>query len=319
MEPAKVDIFVPTYRPNEEHLRAAMDSVNVQTEKQWRVFVQDEPTEVDTEEILRPYLEDERISYRKNAVLRGIGGNWNACLEHGEAEYIQYLFQDDLWHPEYLQRGIEILDTNPDVGFVSLGHDYMFEGEIPTKNVYHELKDFINFHLSEGRQNGIKFLLWWMEKGLHPNVIGEPSYVMLRRNTVKEVGKFREDMQQNLDSEYWTRMLAKSNWFYLPGSFGTFRVHEEAASMRNFNSGAGIFDRLRILKSATALLPKSEKRRAKQIQKRNMRIMVEKFIERYGKKHIRIQEHERLGIFLLRHPLLLIACIKNFAKKRKRA
>ena len=306
---------MPTYRPNEEYLRAAIDSVFAQTETDWQLFVSDEPTDVNTEEMIP---KNEKINFKRHMYPLGIGKNWNTCLQFGDSPYVQFLFQDDTWDSRYLERAIEILDNNPDIGFVSLGHEYKYEGKIPTKNTYKELQDYLTYNVSEGRHSGNEFLLKWMENGLHPNVIGEPSFVMMRREVMQQVGEFRTDMSQNLDSEYWTRMLAKTNWFYLPGNFGTFRVHADSASMRNFESGAGIFDRFRMLKSATALLPENRRRQAKEIQKKHTRKMVEKFVKRYGNEHIHLNEQQSISKFVLRHPLLMLRCLQNFGSRQKR-
>ena len=231
---AVVNILMPTYKPQQKHLHAAIDSVLAQTYDNWSLVICDEPTDTNTESLLYDYLSDSRITYHRNERRLGIGGNWNRCLKKGDAPYVQYMFQDDVWNSRCLQSAINIMEDHNDVGMVSLGHEYVFEGNIPTRNSYQELKDFLAYNVSEGKKEGLEFLLWWMEHGLHPNVIGEPMFVMLRRSVMDTVGLFREDMHQNLYSEYWARMLIHTNWYYLPGNFGTFRVHGAAASMQNY-------------------------------------------------------------------------------------
>ena len=293
---------MPTYRPKSIYLRDSIESVLSQTEDNWQLFICDEPTNVNTKDMIP---KSEKIDFKRHESLLGIGRNWNNCLRFGQAPYVQFLFQDDTWEPHYLSHGIEILEKNPDIGFVSLGHEYRFEGEIPTKHIYRELKEYLTYNVSEGRHNGNEFLLKWMENGLHPNVIGEPSFVMMRREVVQQVGKFRTDMSQNLDSEYWTRMLAKTNWFYLPGNFGTFRVHTDSVSVNNFKSGVGMFDRYKILKATISLLPEEKRRKAKAIKKKHTRKMIEKFIKRYGRN-------------TLRHPLLLLKCLRGYGAKHNK-
>jgi hypothetical protein len=94
-----------------------------------------------------------------------------------------------------------------------------------------------------------------MEKGLRPNFIGEPSFVMLRRSLMESVGKFREDMPQGLDTEYWLRCLLRADWYFERTSLGMFRVHGQAASARNDREGLGLYDRLGFYDTLLHLLP----------------------------------------------------------------
>ena len=292
---------MPTYRPNAEFLRAAIESLMRQSYRHWTLHICDEPTEVDTQLILGKYLTDSRISYKKNYKQLGIGVNWNLCLESANGDYIQFLFQDDVWEHDYLQTGVSVLDSHSDISLVSLGHEYHFEGSTKFEDVYRELKNFTARHLYEGRREGMELLLWWMEHGLHPNIIGEPPFVMLRKATVEKVGDFREDMHQNLDSEYWIRMLRHGNWWYQPGNYGMFRVHAAAASAQNATMGRGIFDRLRMLQRVIPSMPKEHQTKAKTMMQRHIGEMVVKFVKRYGDKRIIFRRNQTVQSLILRN------------------
>jgi hypothetical protein len=140
----------------------------------------------------------------------GIGGNWNACLQLADASAIQYLFQDDVWAPHALALGLEALNHFPSAGIVSLGHAYRFEGADPTAGPYAEIERE-QAKLTSGLQQGSAFLRQWVEMGLRPNVIGEPSFVMVRRSVLENVGLFAEDMPQFLDADMWT---LQARWIF---------------------------------------------------------------------------------------------------------
>jgi len=248
-----VDILMPTYRPHAEHLRAAIESVLTQGESRWRLTIRDEPTDVNTKTIVEPYCIDERIRLSRNEHRLGIGGNWNRCLQDAEAPYVQFLFQDDTWKPDYLASAIKAFETHPRCGLISLGHTYTLEGETDLREHYRHVENTAS-QIAAGEHGGTAFLLRWMRKALRPNVIGEPSFVMLRRETVQRVGNFREDMQQLLDEEYWVRMLAAADWYRLPGNFGSFRVHADAASARNRAQRWKIAERFRLLGTALRII-----------------------------------------------------------------
>lgn len=277
----------------------------------------DQVSDVDTESIVKGYLHDERISLQRNETNPGIGANWNYSLQFGDAPYVQYMFQDDIWYQNYLAEALRAMEDNPDVGMLSMGHNYIFEGDMPHQNSYQELTDFLAMNVADGKHEGIPFLMQWLEWGMHPNVIGEPMFVMLRRNVMDTVGKFREDMHQNLDSEYWARVLTQTNWYYRTGSYGEFRVHAAAASAQNAQAGRGMMDRARIFHAVIPLLEGNDKKRAKQIKRRQLGKMLEKFVQRYADKHIPFTERDTLESYAAKHPLLIAKGMWNYAKRHK--
>jgi glycosyltransferase involved in cell wall biosynthesis len=315
MEPI-IDILLPTYKPHADHLRAAVESVLAQTEQRWRLTICDEPTDVQTESMLTEYLPDPRIRFSQNEKRLGIGGNWNRCLEKATAPYVQYMFQDDVWEPGYLTAALEVFEKNEHIGMVSMGHRYRFEGHVSGENAYAEVER-ARAETPEGAQDGREFLLSWMERGLHPNIIGEPSFVCLRRSVMENAGPFREDLPQNLDSEYWCRMLIAGDWYNLRGHFGDFRVHGDAASAQNQQSGTGIFDRMKTLRSVSSMLPVEHREHAKRIIQGQTKRMVEKFFLRYGGKTVQIADGTSLWIFLLIHPILLMRSMWKYVQNRR--
>ncbi|MBI1813057.1 glycosyltransferase [Candidatus Peregrinibacteria bacterium] len=255
-----VSILIPTYEPNPEHLRAALESIVVQTFRDWSVLIHDDASRADVRAIIEPFLTDSRFHFSRNPQRLGIGGNWNACLKEAKGEYVQFLFQDDLWEPQYLERSVDVLNRESTVGFVAANHVYSMEGS-GNEKLYDEVTA-ARHELTPGRQDRIAFLRSWMERGLRPNIIGEPSFVMLRRSLMEKVGFFNTSMRQGLDFEYWMRCLLQADWHYLSEHLGTFRVHAGGASERNRASGDGMFDRLRCFKLLLRTLPPSDLRRS---------------------------------------------------------
>lgn len=302
-----VNIYVPTYEPKPEHLRAALHCISSQTEKRWTALIHDDCSKKDVRATVEPYLSDPRFEFSRSPDRLGIGGNWNACLKHGVAPYIQYLFQDDLWEPQYLARAIEPLVKDERIGIVAMEHAYKYEDEPPWQNMYETLRETRNKLLKKGKNDGREFLRMWIQRELHPNLIGEPSFVMLRRSLVEKVGPFAEDMPQFLDEEYWLRCLLQSDLHCVMESSGAFRVHAGAASARNEASGAGIYDRLRCFERLIAMLPRGELRtEAIHARNRSLESMARKFLTRLkvGKKVPGGNGQASLKSLALQHPFL---------------
>jgi len=215
-----------------------------------------------------------------------------------------------VWTPTYLAEAVRILEANPTVGFVSLEHTYAAEGTMTTAPLYDEVRQFRSTHIKDGLHQGTELLRWWMTQELTPNVIGEPSFVVLRREAMQKTGSFLTDMPQFLDVEYWTRMLLASDWYFLRGTFGSFRVHATGASALNQESGQGLFDRLRCFQLLIARLSGTDKHIGIAARQSALTKMVTKFRRRIGTgKRVSSQGSSELRTFCLRHPLLILRAI----------
>ena len=277
---AVVTVCIPTYEPKPEHLQAAVDCALKQTFSDWELIIHDDASKSDVESIVKPHLTDKRIRFFRSAKNLGIGGNWNAAMQKGSAPFVAYLFQDDLWHSEYLQRSLNILMRQTDVGFTAVNHDYRIEGATAATatGIYKEVEDLRKEIMADGRIVHAPFMQMWLERGLRPNLIGEPSFVVLRRELMERAGPFLEDMKQGLDAEYWIRCLLLSDAWWIAGILGSFRVHASAATAKNEESGAGRMDRLRTFRILINALPAGAlKTLARRIRRRELLKMVGKF------------------------------------------
>ncbi len=315
MNDVLIDIYVPTYEPNPLYLEEALKSIFNQSEQRFKVWIHDDASKAEVQRMVEKYLKDDRFSFQRSEKNLGIGGNWNTCMQYGEAPYVQYIFQDDTWHPWYLEAGINVFKEYPETGFVSMQHYYQLEGEVPTKDVYESLHDFKEQNIESKQYDGMEFLLWWIQRELHPNMIGEPSFVMMKRDVMKQVGRFNEAMVQFIDAEYWIRLLQVTNWFYVSEHMGTFRVHAQGASMQNFESGKGLYERLDFFESVIKNV-KSRTHRKAAIAARNRAIetLVQKFFQRLrNKQKVSMQGSGSARRYFLQHPILIgKAILKSF-------
>ncbi len=313
-----INIFVPTYEPQARHLKEAIESILAQTEKRWTLLIHDDASTVDVNEIIKPYLADPRIRFERSDGRLGIGGNWNACLEQAVAPFVQFLFQDDVWTPTYLERSIAILERDEGIGFTAANHTYRTDDGKPAGDHYEYVRHKREEVLKSGRYDGREFLMQWVREGLHPNLIGEPSFVMMRREMIERTGLFSHDLPQCLDLEYWTRLLINTHWQYIPEELGFFRVHPQAASAVNQQSGAGIFDRLVCLKRLQSSLNNpAEKKIVRDSIRRSIDDMVRKFFTR-RKDRMPGASGGLRKIPLSYYPLIMKGILRYWMNKRVR-
>jgi glycosyltransferase involved in cell wall biosynthesis len=237
---AKVSLLMPTYEPNPDFLHAAIASVLSQTEQAWTLFIHDDASTTNVRAMIEEYLHDPRITFERSAERLGIGGNWNACLRHASAAYVQYIFQDDEWSPQYLATAIDALTVNPSAGFVSVAHAYEADGTLPKsfRFIMNERKS-----LAAGLHKGNDMLRDLERNGFYPNILGEPSFVMMQKAALDRAGDFDATLTQSIDLEMWIRLLHIGDVVVAQESLGSFRVHPESASSTRGLS----MERIRIL------------------------------------------------------------------------
>ncbi|MBU0458436.1 glycosyltransferase [Patescibacteria group bacterium] len=244
---APVDVLIPTFNPNPDHLREALNSLKNQTFTNCRALIHDDASESNVQAMVEPYLEDSRFTFERSEKRLGIGGNWNACLKKTSSPIVAYLFQDDVWYPNYLETAVKAFEANPSVGFVSLNHEYKIEGTMQSEIGYIRLRKMKEEQLASGIHQGQLFLKQWLKKGLWPNMIGEPDFVVIKRSVMEQAGPFHEGMDQLLDTDYWARLLTITDFYYVNEDMGSFRVHEAAASALNQRRGISAIDRFKML------------------------------------------------------------------------
>ena len=317
---ARVSVLMPMYKPKAEYLLQALESLFAQTETDWECIIHNQPWEGDPSDAearvkgpIATYLEDPRVRFVQGTELRTIGENWNACLPFATSQYLAYLFYDDLWEPEYLKTLCDILDAHPSVGFVSANRSYLFEGDSPKEAIYDEATEFMKT-MKPGLHEGIPELASWISRGLRPNAIGEPSFVVMRKSMVEKAGRFHPTMAQFLDAEYWTRSLAVSDWYFEPRTLGKFRVHAVGTSALNAAAGKGLYDRLETMELAVGLLPPAYRGRAKAALRRTLAEMIRKYMDRWKKARGGIKTQGGGGSaavkkFAMKHPVIMAGAI----------
>src|SRR5262247_1520464 len=65
---------------------------------------------------------------------------------------------------------------------------------------------------------------------ISPNLLGEPSAVLLHRNVFDRFGLFNPHLVFCCDLEYWIRVASNTGTIHLPDVLATFRVHAGSMS-----------------------------------------------------------------------------------------
>ncbi len=106
-----VSIIMPSYN-TAKFISETIGSVLAQTYPNWELIIVDDCSTDNTDEVVKPYLSDPRISYIKNDKNSGAAVSRNRALREARGKWIAFLDSDDLWHPEKLEKQIEFMEKN---------------------------------------------------------------------------------------------------------------------------------------------------------------------------------------------------------------
>lgn len=98
-----VSIVIPSYN-RAHYIAETLDSILAQSFTNWECIIIDDGSNDHTEDILKPYLKDNRFAYHKRTSDYRPGGNGarNMGFYLSNGKYIKWFDSDDLMHPELL-------------------------------------------------------------------------------------------------------------------------------------------------------------------------------------------------------------------------
>jgi glycosyltransferase involved in cell wall biosynthesis len=226
-----VSILIPTYNAG-AFLDETIKSVLEQSFEDYELIIVDNASTDNTNDIITPYLIDERISYYKNPFNIGMVNNWNKCLEYAHGQYIKFLMADDKFHPQMLEKYVAVMDQYPKVSLVTCNR-----GHIGLKTYTWELPFQ---HLQDGKKviyDNLRSCNW----------IGEPTTVMIRKSNLY-LGKFKPQYTYLPDWDMWLRHLSVGDCYIIPETLSYFRVHENQLTSNLLGSAANYLEEYHFFK-----------------------------------------------------------------------
>lgn len=235
-------VMIPCYRPNREHLRAALQSVLAAeispTEMQIEVL-NDGPAE-ELEEFVAE-IGDGRIRFSSTPRNLGLAGSWNECLQRSLGEWIHLLHQDDLVRPEFYSTLRRMISSSPEAGAAFSRTDYI-------------------------GPSGVKFcenLVLQPDAGLLANAVEvlarrneiQCAGIVVRRAVYESLGGYDSQFAFALDWEMWVRIAAHFPVLYHPEILASFRVAENSETSRLAQIGENVHDCMRTIGSFARYLP----------------------------------------------------------------
>lgn len=246
-----VSILIPAFnRP--EYFEPALRSALEQIYENIEIIICDDSTNDDVQNIVKRYspFNSNIIYCRNNPPLGGFGlHNCQKCLELSSGEYINYLFDDDLFHIEKIKKMLPHLMNDENLSLVTSHRKIIDEKGQSMPSLPSSMQLFDKPTTIEG-----KTLIRFMLKNML-NVVGEPTTVLFKkRNIQKKFGCFNGKQYRCLtDLAMWMELLSTGNGLYLPDTLSYFRVHSRQNSKNNELMLLGTLESYSLIKDAYEL------------------------------------------------------------------
>ena len=237
-----VSICIPTYNGS-KFIAEAMESAINQTYSNLEIIVSDDASNDDTIKIIEAFKQKTNIPiFIHQHQPNGIGANWNHCIKKANGKYIKFLFQDDVLMPTCVNEMVNVLENDASIGLVASMRTFIVEASYINEETEKWIKAYGN--LQEALQLPLKNGMRILDKNLFKsdlflksplNKVGEPPTTMFRKDLIKNIGYYREDLKQILDYEFYYRLLKKYKIAILEKELVKFRLHQQQAT--NLNRG----------------------------------------------------------------------------------
>ncbi|MDP4679629.1 MAG: glycosyltransferase, partial [Cyclobacteriaceae bacterium] len=113
----KISVILTSFN-HAKYLREAIDSTLAQTFTDFELIIWDDASTDNSWKIIQSYSDPRIKVFRNERQRRGVYGINRAITEIAEGEYIAIHHSDDVWEPEKLQKQVDFLNKNQDMGAV---------------------------------------------------------------------------------------------------------------------------------------------------------------------------------------------------------
>jgi len=200
----------------ERYLSQALDSVYQQTFQNYEIIFWDNNSTDGSGKIAQSY--GEPLRYFRGEEFLPLGAARNVAIQKAECKYIAFLDCDDIWLPEKLEKQVELLDSNKELGLV-YSDCYVIDsnGDLRDNTYFYNRKPF--------RGNAFVELF-------QSNVIPMLT-VVIRKDVLDKVGVFNPKYEIAEEYDLWLRIAEYYPIDFIEQPLAKFRVHRESVSQVN--------------------------------------------------------------------------------------
>lgn len=190
-----VSVVIPTYsRP--DYLVRAINSVLQQTYSPIEIIVVDDngvgtPFQKETEQSLEPFIAKKQITYLRHEHNSNGSAARNTGIKAAHGDYITFLDDDDVLHPEKIEKQVAILECESEYDVAYTGFRIIRENNV-LKTVVPEKKGNLQYELLSCQ--------WGIGTGSNP---------LFRKNVFETIGLWDASFCRHQDIEFMVRVFRK--------------------------------------------------------------------------------------------------------------
>lgn len=231
----KVSIILPSYN-YARYMDERIESLLNQTYEDFELIIVDDASTDNSVEVIKKYEGDPRIKTKFFSQNSGLPyKRWNDAADIACGDYILFAGADDSCAPTMIEKLVEKLDANPNVGIAycqSMEMDSESKLVRSMKKYTDTLdkerwsKDYVDKGTNECRYLVIK------------NVIPNASAAMIRRPIFDELGRFDENLKLVADWTLWSKIMMVSDVAFVAEPLNYFRCHSGTVRSKMMKVGS---------------------------------------------------------------------------------
>lgn len=168
--------------------------------------------------MIKQYSDPRIKAYRNEKNVGGVFGVNKAISEIATGEYIAIHHSDDVWEPDKLQKQVDCLAANPQIGAV-------FTNTQPIDERGQPLADQSHFYYNIFNQPNRSRQEWLRQFFFRGNALCHPS-ILIRKQCYEDCGLYLDALAQLTDFDMWVRLCLKYEIHVLPERLVRFRVRD---------------------------------------------------------------------------------------------
>ncbi len=225
-----ISIIIPTFNCA-KYITEAIESVLRQTYKDIEVVVADDGSTDNTREVLRPYIENNKIIYiyQEN---QGPGAARNTGIKLAKGDYIAFLDADDTLTEDSIEKRLNLIECNSDIGLVF--SDYFYQQEEFKTIEIKFMNDFKNHSYYRIRRTSCGILFYGLFKDIFPILFSiHTGTVLVRKEVFDKSGLFRTDIFIGEDRDMWLRIANNFKIGYINKPLGYYKRYRSSLTVDN--------------------------------------------------------------------------------------
>lgn len=208
-----VSVVIPVYN-GEIFLQEAIDSILTQSYSNIELILVNDASSDGSIDIIHSF-NDKRIIYLENPKNLGIGLSRKIGIEHAKGKYIALLDQDDIAYPDRLQKQVEFMERNQQIG-ASSGHADIVDkkGILTGRRIEAAIGNKLEAEL------------------IFQYVFNNPASIY-KREAVIQAGNFRDEFCE--DYSLLIRIAKNQKIANIPYTLIKYRIHGENTSIKKLD------------------------------------------------------------------------------------